>query len=117
MAAPGRLHYQAVMGLNLHIRELRKGRGLTLEQLAEMVGVSVPHLSEVERGKKNLNNHLLVRLSGALNVRPEALLSDQDDDLAALRSAMTRLSEADRRRVEEFARALLASQQERGQAE
>lgn len=63
------------MKLNLHIRELRKNRGLTLAQLADMIGTSVSHLSEIERGIKNINNHLIERLAGALGTTSAALMS------------------------------------------
>ncbi|UWQ30224.1 helix-turn-helix domain-containing protein [Leisingera sp. M523] len=62
------------MQLTLRIRELRKTNGLTLAELAGKIGVSAPHLSEVERGKKNLNNHLIERIADALGVSPTELL-------------------------------------------
>ncbi len=64
------------MELNLQIRRIRTERNLTIAQLAEKVGVSTPHMSEVERGKKNLNNHLIERLSEALNVTPPELIGE-----------------------------------------
>lgn len=112
-----RLAYDAAMPLTLHIRELRKARGLTLAQLADMVHISIPHMSEVERGKKNLNNHLLTRISEALLVKPEDLLSGTSNEHADLLAAMKRLSDADRQRVEDFAAALLSSQKGAAQAE
>lgn len=100
-----------LMALTLHIRDIRKERGLTLSQLAEMVGVSIPHMSEVERGKKNVNNHLLTRLAGALNVPPEALIgSGVASDVMRLAAAIEALGPADRARVAEFVRALSISQ-------
>lgn len=62
------------MQLKLRIREIRKSRGLTLAELANKIGVSAPHLSEVERGRKNLNNHLIERIATALSVPPTELL-------------------------------------------
>lgn len=96
------------MTLNLTIRELRKERGLTLAQLAEKVGVSAPHMSEVERGKKNLNNHLLVRISTALGVEPVGLIGgDQGADrLAKLTNTLLNLNEEDLARVRSFAEML-----------
>lgn len=106
------------MGLNIRIRELRKDRGLTLEQLASKIGVSTPHLSEVERGKKNLNNHLIERLALALGVPHSDLIGEPEpeDELTRLRRTLAALSESDRARVESFALALLRSQQEPPQA-
>ncbi len=96
------------MSLTLNIRELRKSKNLTLAQLAEMVGVSIPHISEIERGKKNLNNHLMERIADALQVEPSALIMS-DFEKVVLMEAISPLSEEDRDRVLDFARALSAS--------
>jgi transcriptional regulator with XRE-family HTH domain len=96
------------MPLTINIRELRKARGLTLRQLAEMVGVSVTHVSEIERGVKNLNNHLMVRFAKALGVTPAELIAgDEERSLRHLESMMADLSPEDRERVLAFATALL----------
>lgn len=102
------------MELNIRIRELRKARGLTLEQLASRISVSAPHLSEVERGKKNLNNHLMERLASALGVSHAELIAEPEPDngVSRLMGTLRSLPEADRARVEAFALALLQSQQE-----
>lgn len=97
------------MGLELRIRELRKRRGLTLAALADKVGVSIPHLSEVERGKKNLNNHLMVRISTALHVEPRDLLAG-DASLADIDQIVANLPDVDKKRVLDFALALRDSQ-------
>ncbi|WP_220750663.1 helix-turn-helix domain-containing protein [Jannaschia sp. AI_61] len=96
------------MTLDLRIRALRKERGLTLAELACQIGVSAPHLSEVERGKKNLNNHLLVRLADALEVKPQDLISgDQErDELTELLTTASDLSDQDLERLLAFAKAL-----------
>ena len=102
--------YTCDMGMPLHIRDIRKERGYTLAELADKIGVSVPHLSGVERGVKNVNNHLLERLSLALRVPPEQLISGVDvSGLRRLSDAMAKLSPEDQERVEAFAEALAAS--------
>lgn len=63
------------MSLKLHIRDIRQAQGLTLETVAGRVGISIPHLSQIERGDKNLNNHLMERISAALGVQPDDLVS------------------------------------------
>lgn len=103
------------MGLNLKIRTIRQDRGLTLKQLAARIGVSVPHLSGVERGVKNLNNHLIERIARELGVEPPELVgkpSSPSEDLTRLNETIVQLSPEDRSRVEAFALALLRSQQE-----
>lgn len=100
------------MSLKINIRTIRQGRGLTLADLAGMVGISTPHMSEIERGIKNLNNHLIERLSEALQVPPEALISsDGGETIAKLSSILSKLDERDLDRVEAFARALLQSEE------
>lgn len=66
------------MSLKLHIRDIRKAQGLTLATVAGRVGISTPHLSQIERGDKNLNNHLIERISAALGVQPHDLVSGDD---------------------------------------
>jgi transcriptional regulator with XRE-family HTH domain len=100
------------MTLPLNIRSIREARGLKMKDLAALVGVSVAHMSEVERGKKNLNNHLLTRIAKALDVAPAALIAETDSqDALRLATALAQLSPEDRARVSEFAEALLRSQQ------
>ena len=99
------------MELSLRIRDYRKDRGLTIAELADMIGVSTPHLSEVERGLKNVNNHLLIRLSKALDVSPSDLLAEEDRaDVAKLFALLRNLSDEDFARVRFFAEGLAATQ-------
>jgi transcriptional regulator with XRE-family HTH domain len=49
------------------IRQWRKHRGLTLEQLAERIGMSHQNLGKIERGKVPYNQTLLEALSEELN--------------------------------------------------
>lgn len=105
------------MELKLRIREIRQAKGYTLANVAEMIGVSVPHLSEIERGKKNVNNHLLTRLASALGVEPRDLLSGTDDpDELELTLLWEDLDREDRERLRNFARALADSKRDRGPA-
>lgn len=102
--------YLFSMTLNVQIRSIRQARSMTLADLAAKVGISTPHLSEVERGKKNLNNHLLVRISEALGVEPTELIGgSSNDQFSDLNQKIHELSEQDRQRVESFIDALLAS--------
>lgn len=56
------------------IRELRKARGLTLEQLAAAVGMSEPHLSRLEAGKRLLLVPVAERLAMQLQTTPAYIL-------------------------------------------
>jgi transcriptional regulator with XRE-family HTH domain len=43
-------------------RRLRRERGITLRELAELAQVSVPYLSEIERGRKEPSSDLLAEV-------------------------------------------------------
>jgi transcriptional regulator with XRE-family HTH domain len=102
--------YLSGMTLNIRIRSIRKEKGLTLADLAEQVGVSTPHMSEVERGVKNLNNHLLIRIAEALDVEPSDLItSEESDQLKRLTRQFSRLEPEDQDRVRSFVAALMQS--------
>ena len=59
------------------IRKIRKARGLSQEQLSEMVGISVTHMSHIETGNTKLSLPVLVDLANALEVRTDDLLYDK----------------------------------------
>jgi transcriptional regulator with XRE-family HTH domain len=50
------------------IRDLRRARGLTLQELADRIGKSVGYLSQVERNKSTLSIAALMDISRALGV-------------------------------------------------
>ncbi len=99
------------MALKLRIRELREDKGLSGKELAAIVGVSAPHLSEVERGKKNVNNHLLERIAEALEVEEKDLIaSEAEAKWSNLLKTLDELSSTDQARVVAFADSLKISQ-------
>ena len=71
------------------IRNYRKQRGLSQEQLAEAVNISVTHMSHIETGNTKLSLPVLVALAGVLQVACDDLLSGNDDATAeAVNSVM-----------------------------
>ena len=58
------------------LRQNRTSQGLTQEELAFRAGMSVPYLSDLERGRWNPSLAVLIDLAGALNVHPSELLKD-----------------------------------------
>ena len=56
------------------IRKSRKARGLSQEQLAEMVNISTTHMSHIETGNTKLSLPVLVDITNALDVRTDDLL-------------------------------------------
>ena len=74
------------------IRKYRKASRLSQEELAEKVGISVPHMSHIETGNTKLSLPVLVALATALEVSTDDLIFDSAgvmrnsvmDDLASL---------------------------------
>jgi transcriptional regulator with XRE-family HTH domain len=58
------------------IRRARSARGLTLDELAGMVGLSVTFLSRIERGLIACSIGNLLEIAGVLQVRPAELFAD-----------------------------------------
>lgn len=57
------------------IHALRSSKGWTLEELAHRAGISFPHVSNMERGERAINDRMAARLAAALGVtRGELLL-------------------------------------------
>lgn len=59
------------------IRKYRKAKGLSQEQLAELVDISVTHLSHIETGNTKLSLQVFVDLAKALEVQTDDLLYEQ----------------------------------------
>ena len=58
--------YKYEMGLR--IKQQRKTKKFTQEQMAEQLGISVKHFSEVERGLTGLSVENLIKLSNILDL-------------------------------------------------
>lgn len=56
------------------VREFRKQRGLTLEQLAELTGISTGHISRIERHEKGWSMDSLPKIAKALGIDPHHLI-------------------------------------------
>lgn len=67
---------QRVVGRN--IRLLRQERGLSQEELADVLGVHRTYMGGVERGERNLTLRTLERLADRLDVDPVTLLRGPD---------------------------------------
>ena len=60
------------------MRELRRGRGLTLEELAERSGVSRAMISKVERGEKNPTLVVAAKVAEGLEITLSELLGTEE---------------------------------------
>ena len=72
------------------IRKYRKAKGLSQEQLAELINISVTHMSHIETGNTKLSLQVLVDLSTALEVNADDLLFEKKSGKA---TALDELSE------------------------
>jgi transcriptional regulator with XRE-family HTH domain len=94
LSEPARAAPPASGVLGPQLRRLRQARGLTLDALAEAVGLDKGFLSRLERGRKSPSVATLLRLSAALGVPVAELLGE------ALPEDAIRVTRAARRRRE-----------------
>ncbi|GLY26721.1 hypothetical protein Kisp02_00860 [Kineosporia sp. NBRC 101731] len=69
------------------LRRIRLGQERTLRDVAEAARVSVPYLSEVERGRKEASSELLASICGALGLDLMDLLAEVRFELETERLA------------------------------
>ncbi len=97
------MNIKQVFGNNL--REYRKIREMSQEQLAEKLEISVKHLSTLETGKSFVSAELLEKISAILKISPSVLFysaeekSVDESDLAKIDSIIE----------EEFQKATIAA--------
>lgn len=58
------------------IRKYRKANRLSQEQLAEIIGISITHLSHIETGNTKLSLSVFVSIAKALSIQTDELLYD-----------------------------------------
>lgn len=63
--------------IQLRIKELCREKGMTLNQLAEKIGISQPSISGISTGKQKPSFDTLEKLAEALNVSPAELFASQ----------------------------------------
>lgn len=61
-------------GLGERVRELRKDKEWSLEELAERAGMHVTYLSSLERGHRNPTLNVVAAISSALGISLSTLL-------------------------------------------
>lgn len=64
-----------------NIKAVRVRRGMTQQELADKIGVSVPRISEWENGKYIPNGRHMIRLSEALNTSIDELFTRGCDNV------------------------------------
>ena len=58
------------------IKKIRKAKGITQEQLAELAGLNRTHLYRLESGKQSMTLRTLKIVADALSVRVRELVKD-----------------------------------------
>lgn len=81
------------------LREWRKHRGYTQDRLGEMVGLSKPHISLLERGGRQYTQELLERFAEALQCSPAGLIMRDPTDGDAVWSIYETLSPPQRKQA------------------
>jgi transcriptional regulator with XRE-family HTH domain len=79
------------------LRRNRLGQRRTLADVARDARVSMPYLSEVERGRKEASSEVLAAVCDALRIELSDLLAEVGRDLAKDRAPIVRLDAARRR--------------------
>ena len=89
--------------LGKRIKNKRKEKHLTQEQLSEICDLSTAHIGHIERGTRIMSVDVLVRLSRALDVSLDYLLFDSvTDDENILKNISPVLKETDKKKVAYF---------------
>jgi len=82
---------QAAFGCRL--KEMRKERGFTQEQLAEALNISTPHLGNIEIGKRGISVDLLMEVSDVLNVSVDFLIRGTDSQTQQIKPLLAQIRE------------------------
>jgi transcriptional regulator with XRE-family HTH domain len=59
------------------LRTLRKRRGLTQEQISQMLEVSRPYVAKLERGEKMPNAPMILKVADIFGVTADQLMRDE----------------------------------------
>jgi transcriptional regulator with XRE-family HTH domain len=82
------------------LRRTRRGQGRTLSDVSRVARVSVPYLSEVERGRKEASSEVLAAICDALWIDLSELLAGVAHDLAADQGRLGTVIRLDRGRLD-----------------
>ena len=73
------------MKLNEKIKRIRKDKGMSQAEMADMTGIHKAHFSRIERVKFQPSIDLLKKMAKALDVTTDYLLNDEVDDFTPVR--------------------------------
>jgi transcriptional regulator with XRE-family HTH domain len=98
------------------LRRTRREQGRTLADVARVARVSMPYLSEVERGRKEASSEVLAAICDSLGIDLAELLGEVRRDLAELRLRQGRFERAEQVVQLDAIRSRPAAPQQRGPA-
>lgn len=88
------------------IREWRKHRGLSQEQLAERIGMNRAYLSKIESGKRRYDQPFLEAAAEVLRCEPADLIMRDPSDPEGIWSIWEQLKPVERSQVVEIAKTI-----------
>lgn len=65
-----------IRNLGVNVKRYREERGMTVGKLAEIAGVSISHINNIESASTHASAEVLVRISNALGIPIDLLLCD-----------------------------------------
>lgn len=86
--------YNEIRNIGCRIRQLRKGKAITQEQLAEELNVSLDHLAKVETGKRSCSLEVLIDIAAFFGVSLDYLIlgKKQSDAVDRVNAAIAELT-------------------------
>ncbi len=89
-----------------YIRQWRKHRGLTQEQLAERIGIAPSYISKIEKGARRYDQPFLEAAAEVLRCSPADLIMRDPTDPEGIWNIWEQLAPVERRQVVEIAKTL-----------
>ena len=96
-------------GQRHHIKEWRKYRGLTQEQLAERIGIARSYLTKIERGTRRYDQPFLEAAAEALRCEPGDIITRNPSDPESIWSIWDQLNPLERQQAIAVIRAIKAT--------
>ena len=70
--------------IGLRIRQARKDKHLSQAELADLMNISTPYISELETGKANFSVETLIKLTEALQISADWLIQSETPAVHAI---------------------------------
>lgn len=67
--------HKLLQSLANEIKRLRKAKGLTIEEFADICDLHSKYIQTIERGKRNISISVFIQIADALEILPQNLLS------------------------------------------